>query len=171
MTKGWGNRLFNNSDKTLYVRSTDNKHNGNILEGSTTLHLEGGGWVAVPPGEYDLEYFKLPWYHSGEHYKEFAFATDRKSGIHIYQTVLDGANIIMYEEIATGITLVKQEIPKKDNYRFKVLVEEGGACRIELVSSNENFGAFVLDAVGKYIHYEEGMVKAMIPVLEKAMKL
>jgi len=170
MAIGWGNRIFNNSDKTLYVRSVDKKHNGNILA-SNKLHLDGGGWVGVPPGSYDLEWFAIPWYSSGHHYKEFSFETNRQSGIHIYQSLLEGKNYIMYEEIKTGKTLVKQEVPKKEDYRFKVLVDKEGATLIEVVSSNESFGAFVLDLVEGFVHYEETAMKEMIPVLTAAMAL
>merc|ERR1711935_905094 len=95
--------------RNLFVRSIDTSHNGRIKTGNSEHELDNGKYASVNPGAHQCISFGIPWYGQGKKWKNFSF--NQSSGIKVYQSGMSGRNFIFYEDMKTGVTLVKQEVP------------------------------------------------------------
>jgi len=116
MGVGWIDRIYNNTDQTLWWRSQDSSHNGAVVAPNTNTryNMDDGQWHEISPRtSYQADWCGIPWYWNGQHFK--AISTGLPNNLQIVTSFMeDGQNYIRFDDGTTGRPVGRQGAPKID---------------------------------------------------------
>jgi len=144
---GWIDNIYNNTPNTWYVKSIDDRHNGNISGNGTSQELDGGSWATIKSGHYSADWFGIPWYYQGKHYKVIKL---HNKEVKFYTSEIGDKNWIIFEDTVTGHQIARQEVPYGSDFHCNLRFEKTGII-IDVVNNNK----FTAENARKEI-YKEG---------------
>ena len=124
--------MYNNTDKTWYLLSVDDWHNGFLtpVGGGNKLDLAPKNWVGIlPHTEYHINDGAIPWFFRDEHYKAISrhiSGPQSNDGVRFYSSEMVDKNWIVYTN--HGKELARQEIPKGNfsDFHCTMRIENNG---------------------------------------------
>jgi hypothetical protein len=110
MNVSWIEEIFNNTNVTLCMWSTDAEHNGTFDDFDTGKELGDNDWghafVIKPGARIKAHWCGIPWYHDGTHYRVIAKSTKKeKFGLRLHQSETDEGDGIHFLDFRTNVSI------------------------------------------------------------------
>ncbi len=168
MNSGWIGTVYNNSDKIVNIRCKNDSDNGVMVDESNpsdNFNLADGQFHELKPHtKYSTEWFRIPWFYNGKHYKTYS----ADYTINFFQCQFGRFDYIMFVNDANGKVLMRQRVPSEcDDYHCIMRFENDGVC-IDIVHCNS---AVDQDLVREVLDESGEWVKASAPVTMNAVRV
>ena len=127
MNISWIEEIYNNSDATLCMWSTDAIHNGTFDDLDTGKKLGDNDWghvfVIRPGARIKAHYCGVPWYHDGTHFRVIAKGTDKaKFGLRLHQAETDVGDGIHFIDFKTNDPIGYNAFPFAGDRQFALTI-------------------------------------------------
>lgn len=123
---GWVDTVYNNSDKIIKIRSIDECHNGTLKnknDGNDHFDLHDGDFHELKPqSKYTAEWFGIPWYCQGKHFKTYT----ADCTINFYMSNIGRQSYIRFVKDSNGQELVRIKVPSGCNFNCNMRFENDG---------------------------------------------
>ena len=137
MGVGFIENIWNNSEKTWYIKSVDKRNNGKI---GGKIELDGGEWHEIPKGHQECDYLGVPWVSEDGHYKALSCDPKKEKGVRLYQKYEDGKNYIVYSDLKSPYQEVaRQEVPETGYQADLRFLANNSEQAFEIEVTNEQY--------------------------------
>jgi hypothetical protein len=138
MGVGWIDNIYNNTGGMIEIKSVDARNNGNVIGPVGGGELDGGAFRKLHPRtHYSADWFAIPWYFQGKHYKAFKSATCPE--VRFYASQIGTQNFIIFEDPKTGKNIARQSVPYQQDFHCTMRFDLDGVY-IQVVN-NHSFTA------------------------------
>lgn len=153
MGVGWIDNVYNNSDRSMWIRSIDSSHNGTLTSSNGNNHfaLDDGKFHELKPHtHYKANWFGIPWYYQGKHFK--SYSADKT--INFYTSQIGNQNYIIFLNETNGQELLRQKAPTGSDFHCNLRFENVGT-EIDIVNNNpfsgENAGLEIYNQYKEWV--------------------
>jgi hypothetical protein len=127
MNVSWIEEIFNNSDATFCMWSTDSEHNGTFHDFDTGKKLGDNDWghpfLIGPGARIKAHWCGIPWYGDGTRYRVIARSASKgKFGLRLHQSETDVGDGIHFIDFETGSPIGYKAFPFDGDRQFALII-------------------------------------------------
>jgi hypothetical protein len=127
MNISWIEEIFNNSNATLCMWSTDVEHNGTFDDFDTGEKLGDNDWkhafIIKPGARIKAHWCGVPWYGDGTRYRVIARSTEKvKFGLRLHQSETDEGDGIYFIDFSTDDKIGYIAFPFAADRQFALII-------------------------------------------------
>lgn len=160
----WIPDIYQNNYSSFWIRSQDDSHNG-VVRGQ--FDLEDRKWHELYSGDYQTDWFGIPWYYLNEnnHYKIIASAPDDDRGVKLYTSVLNGQDYIHFVD-SHGKTIARVKVNTGGDTNCKLVFPAQGGFYVEPVNAGDPDPETIVRETGEIV---KSSLDAVATVVAAAM--
>ena len=172
MNVSWIEEIFNNSDATLCMWSTDVRHNGTFDDFDSGEKLGDNDWghvfVIKPGARIKAHWCGIPWYHDGTRYRVIANSTNKeKFGLRLHQAETDIGDGIHFIDFRTNDPIGYTAFPFAGDRQFALIIS-GEANDLSFELQNRQTKTGKQEAVKALTQFGKDMYDDVREILKKA---
>jgi hypothetical protein len=127
MNVSWIEEIFNNSNATLCMWSTDAEHNGTFANFDTAEKLGDNDWghafLIEPGARIKAHWCGIPWYGDGTRYRVIARSAKKEEfGLRLHQSETDDGDGIHFIDFRTGDPIGYKAFPFAGDRQFALII-------------------------------------------------